>query len=157
MPDLSDFARTAVAVAFFGAQAALVLTGSQRSEGAFAFRMFNQSSVLSVSLSREILVNGEPHVVPVKGGEWVAKDRYGTVRRFSWADRVKASELRAFDHRIHASYGVEAQVSRFHAALNDVASHLEDDTETRALRLDIAYSRNGHEEVHQHFEARTIK
>lgn len=152
MPDLADIARVFVAVAFFGAQTALVLTGSQRSEGAFAFRMFNQSSLISASLSREVSIDGRVSYEHVKGGEWTAKDRYGIVRRFAWRDRVTRPELRALDRSIHASYGIEAQSARFRAALSDVALHLNDDAETTKLILDISGTRNGRPISPQHIE-----
>ncbi len=122
---------------------------------AFAFRMFNQSSRITVALFREVMVDGRPRLVHVKSGEWIAKDRFGVPRRFGWGDRVKNGELRAFDRAIHASYGVEAQTERFHAALLDVASHLSDDTETTKLVLEVTQRKNGHVEQHVRFEAST--
>jgi hypothetical protein len=89
--------------------------------------------------------------VPVQGGEWITHDATGRPRRIRWRDRVPSPNLSIFDTTMHASYSAAAQVERWHAALDDVAQHLNDDAETRGLTLDLTVSRNGHESLSYHF------
>jgi hypothetical protein len=76
-------------------------------------------------------------------GGWNARDRAGTRHRIYWVDRVPYPELAIFDVTIHASYGAAAQLSRWQAALDDVARHIPDDAETLALMADVTVRRNG--------------
>ncbi len=137
-------ARILFAAAWLAGQAALVLTAGRRADGAFGFRMFSESSTITVALSREVDgPGGERTRVHVDDGTWSARDAGGVVHRFVWSDRVKRGELGAFDREIHAKYSAAAQVERWHAALDDVATHIPDDAETHRLLLDISVRRNG--------------
>lgn len=131
----------AFAIVWVAVQAVLVLTAGRRADAAFGFRMFSESSTVSATLSRE--VNGQ--VVPVTDGTWSAKDAGGLEHRISWYDRVKRYELGRFGAEIHASYGADAQLERFQAALDDVASHTPEDAETHRLLLDVVVRKNGRE------------
>ena len=133
--------RIAFAVGWIGLQLALILTASRRPDGAFGFRMFPESSTIAVSLYRE--TDGER--VPVREGTWTARDADGTAHAFSWKDRVRRPELATFDVEMHASYGAAAQLARWQAALEDVASHVPADRETRRFSLDVTVRRNGRE------------
>lgn len=148
-PHAATPARGAVRIAFalgwVALQGALVLTADRRPDGAFGFRMFNESSTIHVHLLREVEQGGARVEVPVEGGAWNAPDAAGTPRRFHWTDRVKRPELGVFDREIHASYGVGAQLARLEAALADVAAHIPEDSETRRLLLDVTVRRNGRE------------
>jgi len=44
---------------------------------------------------------------------------------------------------MHASYGAGAQLQRLAAALEDVAKHIPEDGETRALELEVTVRKNG--------------
>jgi hypothetical protein len=147
--------RLAFCLAWLGTQAALVLTAPRRADAAFGFRMFAESSTLTAALSREVEApSGHGTVVvPVKNGEWVARGPDGYPRSLRWRDRVIEPNLATFDVRMQAAYSAAAQVERWHAALDDVAAHLGDDTETRALHLDLTVSRNGREPIAYHFTA----
>lgn len=137
--------RIVVAVAWIGLQAALILTAQRRPDGAFGFRMFSESSTIEVVLSREIVgADGARTRVHVNDGTWAARDGAGVLKRFSWYDRVWPN-LGVFDREIHASYGAGAQLARFQGALEDVATHIPEDAETRRLVLDVTVRRNGHE------------
>src|SRR5262249_28761583 len=85
--------------------------------------------------------------VPVPRGEWTARDRAGVAHEFSWRDRVRDPVLTTLDARIFASYGADAQLARLSQALDDVADHIPDDTETRRLGAEITLWRNGHDPV----------
>jgi hypothetical protein len=135
-------ARVVFAAAWIALQGALVLTAGRRPDGAFGFRMFSESSTLRLTLTRE-LANGAR--VPAPNGAWQARGPGGLLRAFDWHDRVKRPEMGVFDREISASYGAAAQLSRLRAALDDVASHVPDDTETRRLVLDVTIRRNGRE------------
>jgi len=137
-------ARVAFAVAWVALQLVLVLTADRRPDGAFGFRMFNESSTIRVSLFREV-ASADGARVRVDDGTWTARDASGTPRSFRWVDRVRRPELAVFDREISASYGASAQLSRFQAALDDVAAHIHDDDETRRLLLDVVVRRNGRE------------
>jgi hypothetical protein len=155
--DLGPRARVVFAGVYLLGQGALVATGGARPDALFAFRMFNESSTLNVHLARAIEApSGHGTVlVPVENGTWTARDAGGTMHRFHWKDRVPKPELSSFDATMHASYGAAAQLARWHAALDDVARHIPDDAETRALVLEISVRRNGHEASVVRFERPT--
>lgn len=114
--------------------------------------MFSESSTLTVHLLREVdAMSGHDTVlVDVRDGEWKAKDASGRTHHFAWKDRVREPGLATFDATIHASYGADAQLARLQAALDDVAAHIPDDAETRALAVDVDVRRNGREAVRVH-------
>lgn len=129
------------AVSYVAVQIGLIATAGARSDGAFGFRMFSESTEIEAHLVRE-LAAGE---VGVQGGEWIASDRVGAPHRVKWRDRVRRPELGIFDARFHAAYGARAQIARWQAALDDVATHTPDDAETRRLIVDLTLRRNGRE------------
>lgn len=137
--------------AFFwvAAQVTLVITASHRPDGAFGFRMFNESSTIKLTLYREIEApDGARTRARVDEGVWTARTRDGTHHRVSWYDRVPMPHW-VFDREMHASYGAAAQLERLSAALDDVVAHLpaSEDVETRRLVLDVVVRRNGREPV----------
>ncbi|HEY8076608.1 MAG TPA: hypothetical protein VIF62_20930 [Labilithrix sp.] len=132
--------RVAFAAAWIVAQIALILTAGQRADGAFGFRMFSESSTIKLVLYRDV----DGARVHVDGGAWTARDAGGMPRRFSWYDRVKRPES-VFDAEVHASYGAAAQIARLQSALDDLATHIPDDAETKRLVLDVTVRRNGRE------------
>lgn len=137
--------RIAFAVAWTGLQGGLILTASRRPDGAFGFRMFNESSTIKVSLYREIAgEDGTRTRVHVEGGMWTARDANGQLRRFAWRDRVMPT-LGVFDVEMAASYGEAAQLARWQGALDDVATHTPDDAETKRFVLDVVVRKNGRE------------
>lgn len=147
MFDLGPRSRVLFAAAWLVVQGALVATAGGRSDNAFGFRMFNESSTLNVHLSRRVdsMAGHGTVLVSVVDGEWVARDRDGRPHRIKWRDRVHEGGLSAFDRTIHASYGSAAQLARLQLALDDVAAHLQEDVETRALVLEIDVRKNGRE------------
>jgi hypothetical protein len=147
--------RLTFALAWITVQVGLVLTASRRADAAFGFRMFAESSTLVAHLSRDVEApSGHGTVnVPVWNGEWTARGRDGYLHPIRWRDRVIESNLSLFDVTLHASYSAAAQVERWHAALDDVAAHLEGDAETKELHLDLVVRRNGREPVTYHFDA----
>jgi hypothetical protein len=147
--------RLAFCVAWIALQGALILTASQRADAAFGFRMFAESSTITAELSREVEApSGHGTItVPVKDGEWVVRGPDGHPRSIRWRDRVIEPNLAAFGVTMHASYSAAAQVERWHAALDDVAAHLAEDTETKELQLDLVVRKNGHEPLTYHFDA----
>jgi hypothetical protein len=140
-----DRAKVSFAAAWIAVQGTLIATAGTRPDGAFGFRMFSESSTLLVRLSREIdAPSGHGTVLlDVPDGVWTAKDAQGSPHRFSWGSRVKEPALSTFGTTIHASYGAAAQLQRLGAALDDVASHIPEDAETRALDLDVTVKKNG--------------
>ena len=147
MPDTVVLARVAFAVAWFGVQAALISTAGSRPDAAFGFRMFAEASTIEAHLSRTVVRRGRMVDIAVEDGAWTTVDDSGRVHSVSWHDRVKEPILASFDRTFAASYSAAAQVSRWQAALADVALHLEPDGETRALHLQLTVHRNGHDAV----------
>ncbi len=103
--------------------------------------MFSESSTVSCVLRRE-LAGGA--LVAAPGGDWNARDAGGTLRRFSWRERVRRPELSTFGVELPAPDGVEARVAGLQAALDDVFKNTRGDAETRRLVLDVRTRRNGH-------------
>jgi hypothetical protein len=153
--DLGPRARLVFAATWLAAQATLVATGNLRADHAFGFQMFSEASTLSVHLERRVdsMTGPGTALVDVRDGEWTARDARGLVHHFSWRDRVKDQGLATFDATIFASYGEAAQLARLQAALDDVARHIEGDTETRALAADVTVRKNGGEAFVVHLES----
>lgn len=144
--------RLVVAFAWIVVQAILVITADRRVDGAFGFRMFNESSSLELALYREIDgPEGKRLRLHVDDGVWSARASDGTTHRVSWYDRVPMPYW-IFDQQMHASYGAATQLSRLTRALDDLANHVpaSDDAETHRFILDVMVRRNGREpELHQ--------
>jgi hypothetical protein len=145
--ELGPRARIAFTASYLALQTALIATGGRRPDHAFAFQMFSESCTVRLSLLREIEApSGHGTVlVPAHHGEWTAPDRDGIRHRFEWGDRVKAPTVSTFDVTFEAGYGQKAELARTQAALDDVASHLEGDIETRRLLVDVTLKHNGRE------------
>ena len=123
------------------AQIALIGFGLRAPDHVFGFQMFNESSDLGFQLFRK--VRGQRKLVPLVDDAWQARDRAGVVRQFRWSDRVRYSTLNPSGPPRHASYGLDAQLFRLQAALDDVAAHIPEDAETRALIAVVQVSENG--------------
>ena len=164
-PDIGPTSRVLVSLAWLGGQAALVATGSLRPDGAFAFRMFPESSTIAVMLSRDVATarrdvppSADPSArgttrLAIHDGTWLARDRQGTLHRFRWDDRVKEANLQPYERPVHASYGAAAQLDRLAHALDDVAAHIDDDAETVRLVADVTVRKNGGRPEHVHLES----
>jgi hypothetical protein len=133
VPDLGRPARIAFTIAFLGLQLALIFTADLRPDRIFSFRMFNESSKLSFELFREVNGRRGPRRVPVRNGTWQARTPAGNLAEFHWTDRVRFASLTRTSVLVHTPYGLEAQLFRLQKALEDVAAHIPDDTDTRAL------------------------
>lgn len=145
--------RAVFAGAYLLAQGALLATAPTRPDKVFSFQMFNESSTLSINLSRRVeRADGTIVTVPTKG-LWWARDRAGVERAFDWHERVRDPILATLDRPVHASYGVDAQLFHLQAALDDVMAHLTSDAETRALVADVEVRRNGRSPVHARLES----
>src|SRR5664279_4182692 len=107
MVDLRTGARAAFVAIWLLGQGALVLTAGRRADAAFGFRMFPESTTLSIALSREVQApTGEGTiVVPIEDGSWIARDRTGLPHRFVWNDRVTDPVVGSLGVTIQAAYG----------------------------------------------------
>lgn len=151
--DLDVRSRTLFAAVYLLTQAGLVLTSPLRPDRIFSFQMFNESSTISIRLSRRVLgANGAMVSVPTDG-RWEARDENGANGWFSWNDRIRDPILGTLGRPVHASYGVDCQLFRLQKALDDVAGHLAHDSETRAVAADVEVRRNGGEPFVRHFES----
>lgn len=129
-----------------------MITANRRTDGAFGFRMFNESSTVELTLHRELETeDGLSLRVRVDDGVWSARASDGTHHRLTWYDRVPMPYW-VFDREMHASYGAATQLARLQAALDDLAAHVSpsDDLETRRFVLDVTVRRNGREPVVHH-------
>lgn len=149
-------ARAFVAAVWIGGQFALIATGPRRADGAFAFRMFPESSTIRIDLFREVVApSGQGLVrVPVDSGTWLARDDDGVLHRFRWDDRVTDTNLFPYGRPVHASYGAAAQLERLARALDDVAAHIPEDGETERLVADVTVRKNGGPETHVELASR---
>jgi hypothetical protein len=127
-------------------QIALVITADRRPDAAFGFRMFSESSTLKLALYREVIGDdGQPARIHVDDGVWSARDGAGASHRHAWNERVRRQELATFDVEMNAKYGVDAQLARLQAALDDLATHVPEDAETRRFMLDVTVRKNARE------------
>ncbi|HWA73365.1 MAG TPA: hypothetical protein VG937_13560 [Polyangiaceae bacterium] len=143
MPELGRTARLAFVIAFLSLQVALILTAELRPDRIFSFRMFNESSKLSFELFREVRGRRGPRRVPVRDGTWQARTPAGSLAEFHWTDRVRFFSLTRPSVLTHTPYGLDAQLFRLQKALEDVAAHIPEDTETRALIAVADTQKNG--------------
>lgn len=141
---MSVAARAVLGVAWIAAQTALILTAGKRPDASFAFRMFPESSTISISLAREL---ADGSAVPVEEGRWHAHDTHGAPHDHAWSDRVKDPVLSNLDVTVNAAYGSDAQLSRLAAALDDAITHLDDDVETRRLIATVSVRKNGRDPI----------
>ena len=145
-PARKSIGRVVFAALWVGVQIALVLTAGRRSDAAFGFRTFSESSSIRMSLYREVVgEDGKRTRVHVEDGVWSANDAGGLRRSFAWSARVRRYELALFDKETSARYGAPATLERLQAALDDVATHTADDADTRRFLLEVTVRRNGRE------------
>ena len=147
--------RALFAAVFVAVQLGLLLTSSRRPDGVFSFQMFNESSRMRIELYRAWRTRaGRERRAPVVDGRWKARDRTGQRRDFSWHDRVRDRTLGALGREVHAPYGLDAQLFRLRAALNDVARNIPDDRETIALIARVQTRKNGRDPVWIEYDVR---
>jgi hypothetical protein len=137
-PDLR-IVRYVVVVAWLSAQLALIATGGSRPSGAFAFRMFPETSDIEIHLWRR--VDGARLEVPL--GMWSARGPDGSPHAHTWAEKVGPFAPSQLDARARAPYGARAQLAALGAALDWLAEHSPDDAETRAFGAEVTVWRNG--------------
>jgi hypothetical protein len=140
-PSFAPSGRVAFAAFWIAGQVALILSAAHRPDHSFGFRMFPEASTMEIHLLREM----RGGAVRVPRGEWEGIDAQGRSRHFSWRDRVRDPVLARLDERGFASYGADAQLARLQRALDDVADHVPEDSETVRLRADVLVWRNGRE------------
>lgn len=141
--DLKPLGRGLFALVFLGLQLLGIGWGQRAPDHVFGFQMFNESSRINVRLFREIERKGERVLVPVRDGRWTAPDAHGTRRHYAWRDRVRYWPLSALGASVPAKYGLAAQLFRLQAALDDVVSHIPEDTRTQALVAEVEATHNG--------------
>jgi hypothetical protein len=151
--DLGVGARTILAALYLLVQVGLLITASARPDGVFAFRMFNESSTISIEILRRVRRNdGSLAVVPTNG-KWEARDASGIPHAVSWNDRIRDPILGTLGRPVHAAYGVDAQLFRLQRALDDVVRSTPQDSETKALLARVDVVRNGHQRFEKLLES----
>lgn len=138
--DLGPRGRTIACAVFFGSEAILVATAGMRSDRSYGFRMFPESSSITVHLSRRL---DDGSVVPVEKGRWEARDCSGAPHVVVWGKMVRSPAPWRLDVPVGAPYGVDSEVHRTRDALRWVLDHATDDCDTRALVAKIDARRNG--------------
>ena len=140
---LTLFGRGLFAAVFFGLELTGIALGQRAPDRVGGFQMFNESSQLTIHLFREVEKRGQRVRQPISDGTWRARDPNGSLRTYSWGDRVRTMPLRVLGQSVHARYGLDAQLYRLQAALEDVAAHIPEDRETKALVAEVETNRNG--------------
>jgi hypothetical protein len=151
--DLGMPARTLFAAGYVIVQVVLIATVSHRPDKTFAFQMFNESSTVAIALSRRVAGPAGRAVIVPTDGRWQARDSAGVRHFFAWNDRIRDPILGTLGRPVHAAYGVDAQLFRLQAGLDDVMAHLGEDTETRALIADVVVRKNGRAPASVHLES----
>jgi hypothetical protein len=141
--DLKPASRGLFVLLFLVVQVAGIGWGQRAPDHVLGFQMFNESSRIHVELFREVERKRGRVLLAVPDGRWQARDAAGKLRDHAWQDRVKSSRLSTFGVWMHANYGLDAQLFRLQAALDDVAAHIPEDKQTRALVLVIEAMHNG--------------
>ena len=151
--DLSPRLRPVFFCVYLVTQGVLLYRAQKSPDLVFGFQMFNASSDFKISLFRKVKHRGRSRVVPVQSGAWEAKDSTGARHTFRWQDRVHYSRLATLNQFAHAAYGLDAQLFRLQAALDDVVRHLPGDEETLALIAEVDTLKNGREAGHVRLQA----
>jgi hypothetical protein len=148
--DLGPRGRTWLCALFFGAEALLVATAGMRSDRSYGFRMFPESSSITVHVSRRL---SDGTLVPIERGRWEARDCEGASHAFVWGKMVRSPAPFRLDAPVGAPYGVESEIHRTSDALRWVLDHTPDDCETRALVARVEARRNGRQAYDVDLEA----
>ena len=149
MLDLGPRGRTAFLALFFGGEVALIATATMRTDRSYGFRMFPETSNITVHVERR-LDGGK--LVPIVEGQWGARDCQGSTHSFTWARMVPWPAPNRLDRSVGAPYGVENEVQRTADALRWVADHTPDDCETKAFVATIDARKNGRPQPQVSFE-----
>jgi hypothetical protein len=138
--DLGPRGRTIACAIFFGGEAILVATAGMRSDRSYGFRMFPESSTITVHLARRV-VDGS--LVPVEKGRWQARDCSGASHAVIWGKMIRSPAPWRLDAPVGAPYGVDSEIHRTRDALRWILDHTPGDCETRGLVATIDARRNG--------------
>ncbi|MGC4090534.1 MAG: hypothetical protein QM756_22225 [Polyangiaceae bacterium] len=130
-------------VAYLLLQLILIVTADMRPDRVFGFRMFNEASSTKLELYRAVRRRGRERLLKIEEGSWQARGPQGALQRFSWTDRVRYNPLMRTGEFVHSPYGLDAQLFRLQAALDDVVRHIPDDGETVALVAQVETKKNG--------------
>ncbi len=136
-------ARVAFALTFFGLELYGIARAQRAPDRAYGFQMFNESSRVTIHLFREVMRKKRRVLLPLPDGRWSAPDARGVRHDYAWDTRLHGSQLYALGQSVHARYGLDAQLFRVQAALDDLARHLTNDTQTLALVAEIEATKNG--------------
>jgi hypothetical protein len=151
--NLSPRLRPVFFCAYLVTQLVLLFRAQKSPDLLFGFQMFNASSDFKISLFRKVRHRGRSRIVPIRDGVWEAKDQSGTRHTYRWQDRVHYGRLATLNQFVHAAYGLDAQLFRLQAALDDFVLHLPEDNETLALIAEVDTLKNGREAGHVRLQA----
>jgi hypothetical protein len=138
--DLGPRGRALFCALFFGGEALLVATADLRSDRSYGFRMFPESSMITVHLSRRMT---DGSLVPVEQARWHAVDCSGDVHTFIWGKMVRAPAPFLLDRPVGAPYGVDSEIHRTKDAMQWVLDHTPEDCETQGFVASVDARRNG--------------
>jgi hypothetical protein len=143
--ELGPSGRVAFTLVFLASEAVFIATAGARADRSYGFRMFPESSSVSVHLRRRLK---DGSVVPLDAaGRWEARDCKGVAHAFAWASYVRPPAPWRLDANIAAPYGVEASLEQVRGALAYVSARAADDCQTTAFVADVTMRKNGGDPV----------
>jgi len=137
--DGSRKARFAFVALVVAGQGALAVAPGGWSKGIGDLAPFRETSVARAELYRQV----GPDLVLVPAGEWNALDPMGTLRHFSWRERVLEPRLAPNGRFVELPHGSARHEAELRAALDDVWEHAQADDETSQLMLVLTLRKNG--------------
>jgi hypothetical protein len=137
--DGSRKARFAFVALVVVGQGALALVPGRWSKHLGDLAPFRETSVARAELYRQV----GAELVPVPAGEWNALDPMGTLRHFSWRERVLEPRLAPSGRFVELPHGSARHEAELRAALDDVWEHAQSDDETSQLMLVVTVRKNG--------------
>lgn len=138
--DLSKRGRAVFCALFLGSEVVLAATAGLRSDRSYGFRMFPESSTITLHVSRRL---PDGTVVPIAGGAWTPHGCESGTHAYVWGRMVRFPAPGKLDAPVGAPYGVDNEVQRARDALVWVAAHTPQDCETRAFVAHVEAVRNG--------------
>ncbi|MDY7106171.1 MAG: hypothetical protein S0880_33740 [Actinomycetota bacterium] len=136
-PRWRALAARAVFVALVALHLSFVLRGGSDPHARFAFRPFQHSDTWSAEIVR---VTNDGRRLPIDDGTWA----------YDWRELTRIAQLQNHGSPRHASDGADATLDLLDRALDWVATHTPDDTDTRYLEATVIVRHDGAADTERH-------